>query len=120
MLADIVLVVHGAFVIFVVLGGLLVLRWRWVAWLHIPALIWGVLIEFIGYVCPLTPLEASLRTQAEERTYEGGFVEHYVTALLYPAGLTRTVQVVLAIGLAISNVAIYGYLLRKHKCASEL
>src|ERR687889_2933712 len=88
-LADAVLVLHLAFVLFVVLGGLLVLRWPRLAWLHLPAAIWGVLIEFAGFVCPLTPLEVGLRRLGGEAGYEGGFIEHYLTGALYPAGLNR-------------------------------
>lgn len=107
LLADAVVVLHLAFVVFVVLGGLAVLRWPRLAWLHLPAAAWGVLIEFAGWICPLTPLENSLRRHAGEAGYEGGFVEHYVTLLLYPAGLSRITQWILG-GLALAvNVAIY-------------
>jgi Protein of Unknown function (DUF2784) len=94
-LADLVLVVHLTFVLFVVLGGLLVLRWPRLAWLHVPAAIWGVLIEYTGWICPLTPLENSFRVRGGEAGYSGGFIEHYIQPLLYPAGLTRSTQVVL-------------------------
>ena len=94
-LADLVLVVHLAFVLFVVLGGLLVLRGPRVAWLHVPAAVWGVLIEYTGWICPLTPLENSFRARGGEAGYSGGFIEHYIQPLLYPAGLTRSTQVVL-------------------------
>jgi hypothetical protein len=113
MLADLIVVVHSAFVVFVVLGGLLVLRWPRVAYLHIPAAIWGVLIEFAGWICPLTPLENSLRVRAGGTGYEGGFIENYILPVLYPAALTRGVQLVLG-GLVLAlNLAIYGYLLRR-------
>jgi hypothetical protein len=101
-LADILLLVHGAFVLFVVLGGLCVLRWPAVAWLHLPAALWGAVIEFAGYTCPLTPLEKAWRRAAGRPAYEGGFVEHYVTAALYPSGLTRSIQ--LALGLLVLGV----------------
>jgi len=109
-LADLVLVVHLLFVAFVVLGGLLVLRRPRLAWLHLPAAIWGVLIEFAGWVCPLTPLENSLRTRGGEAGYSGGFIEHYLTAALYPLGLTRGVQFVLGMLVLVLNLAIYGRL----------
>jgi hypothetical protein len=111
--ADLVLVVHLAFVLFVVLGGLLVLRWRRVAWLHVPAAIWGVLIEYTGWTCPLTPLENSFRMQGGEAGYSGGFIEHYVQQLLYPAVLTRSGQVVLGSIALILNLAAYGILISR-------
>ncbi len=112
-LADLVLVVHLAFVIFVVLGGLLVLRRPWIAWLHIPAAIWGVLIEYTGWICPLTPLENSFRMRGGEAGYSGGFIEHYVKPLLYPAGLTHSTQVVLGSIVLILNLAAYGILISR-------
>ena len=106
-LADAVVVLHLGFVLFVVLGGLLVLRWRWVAWLHVPAAVWGALIEFAGWTCPLTPLEKWLRRQGGLGGYEGGFVEHYVLPVLYPSGLTRGVQVALGLFVLVVNAAVY-------------
>ncbi len=111
--ADLVLVVHLAFVLFVVLGGLLVLRRPWIAWLHIPAAIWGLLIEYTGWVCPLTPLENSFRMQGGDAGYSGGFIEHYIHALLYPAGLTRSSQVLLGSIALILNLAAYGILISR-------
>ena len=105
--ADLVLVVHLAFVLFVVLGGLLVLRWPRLAWLHVPAAIWGVLIEYTGWICPLTPLENSLRMRGGEAGYSGGFIEHYIQPLLYPAGLTRSTQVVLGSLALVLNLTAY-------------
>ena len=107
-LADLILVVHFAFVLFVVLGGLLVLRWPLVAWLHIPAAIWGVLIEYTGWICPLTPLENSFRLKGGEAGYSGGFIQHYIQPILYPAGLTRSTQLVLGSLVLILNLAAYG------------
>ena len=106
-LADLVLVVHLAIVVFVVLGGLLVLRWPRAAWLHVPAAIWGVLIEYTGWICPLTPLENSLRMRGGEAGYSGGFIEHYIQPLLYPAGLTRSTQVVLGSLALVLNLTAY-------------
>jgi hypothetical protein len=103
------------FVLFVVLGGLLVLRWPWVAVLHVPAAVWGVLIELTGWVCPLTPLEQSLRLRAGEQGYSGSFIEHYVLPLLYPSALTRTIQVGLGAIVIAVNLCIYGYLLKRHR-----
>jgi hypothetical protein len=87
--ADIVVAAHVVFVAFVVLGGLLVLRWRRLAWYHVPAAIWGVTIELAGWVCPLTPLEHYLRQLGGASPYQGDFIEQYVLPLLYPADLTR-------------------------------
>jgi len=114
-LADLVLVVHLTFVLFVVLGGLLVLRWPRAAWLHIPAAIWGVLIEYTGWICPLTPLENSFRARGGEMGYSGGFIEHYIQPLLYPAGLTRGTQIALGSFVLLLNLGAYGILLTKGK-----
>ena len=114
-LADFVLVLHLAFVLFVVLGGLLVVRWPVLAWLHIPAAIWGVLIEYSGWICPLTPLENSFRTRGGEAGYSGGFIEHYIQPTLYPAGLTRSTQLVLGSLALIVNLAAYGIVLSKSR-----
>jgi len=112
-LADLVLVVHLAFVLFVVLGGLLVLRWPRLAWLHVPAAVWGVLIEYTGWICPLTPLENSLRTHGGEAGYAGGFIQHYLQPALYPPGLTRSQQLVLGSIALILNLAAYGIALSR-------
>lgn len=113
-LADLVLVVHLAFVVFVVLGGLLVLRYPRLAWVHIPAAIWGVLIEFAGWICPLTPMENAFRARGGEAGYGGGFIEHYVLAALYPAGLSREVQFLLGSVVLALNLAIYAVVIRRH------
>lgn len=105
--ADLVLVVHLAFVLFVLLGGLLALRWRRVAWVHVPVALYGAAIEFVGFICPLTPLEVWLRRRGGQAGYEGGFIEHYVTAALYPTGLTREVQFVLGIAVMVLNGIVY-------------
>jgi Protein of Unknown function (DUF2784) len=112
-LADLILALHLAFVLFVVLGGLLVLRWPRTAWLHIPAAIWGVLIEYTGWICPLTPLENSFRARGGEAGYSGGFIEHYIQPLLYPAGLTRSTQVVLGSVVLLLNLAAYAIALSR-------
>jgi uncharacterized protein DUF2784 len=112
-LADLVVVVHFSFVLFVVFGGLLVLRWPRLAYLHIPAAIWGAWIEFAGRICPLTPLENRLRTAAGGAAYQGGFVEHYILPVLYPSALTRNIQLVLGGVVLGLNLGIYGYLLRR-------
>ncbi|WP_427311822.1 DUF2784 domain-containing protein [Cupriavidus sp. H39] len=106
-LADLVVIAHGLFILFVVAGGLLALRWPRVAWLHLPAAAWGVLIEWAGWICPLTPLENALRHAAGEARYSGGFVERYLLPLIYPAGLTPAVQLWLGLAVLGINVAVY-------------
>lgn len=112
-LADLVVGVHALFVVFVVAGGLLALRWAWVAAAHLPAAVWGTLIEFRGWICPLTPLEQSLRASAGQAGYEGGFIEHYLLPVLYPAGLTPGVQLLLGSLVIAVNLVVYGMLLRR-------
>jgi hypothetical protein len=114
-LADLVLGVHFIFVLFVVLGGLLVLRWPRVAYLHIPTAIYGAAIEFGGWICPLTPLEKSLRARAGGAGYEGGFIEHYILPILYPSALTRDIQLALGVLVLAVNLLIYGYALRRRR-----
>ncbi len=118
-LADAVLLAHAAFVAFVVLGGLIVLRWPRLAWVHLPVVAWGAGIEFAGGICPLTPLENHLRTLAHEQGYAGGFVEHYVFGLLYPEGLTREVQIVLGIGVLALNGFVYAWLWYRRRQAHD-
>lgn len=113
MAADLVAFLHFTFVVFVVFGGLLVVRWpRW-AWLHLPAVAWGVSIELMGWLCPLTPLENRLRNEAGLAGYEGGFVEHYLLPVLYPENLTRSVQMVLGLSVLLINSTLYGWMLRR-------
>ena len=112
-LADAVVVVHFAFVLFVLFGGLLALRRRWVRWVHLPAAAWGALIEFAGWTCPLTPLEKWLRREGNLGGYEGGFVEHYILPVLYPQALTRPVQVGLGLGVILLNILIYWRVFRR-------
>lgn len=114
-LADLVVIVHLSFVAFVVAGGLLALKWRKFAYLHIPAVSWAVVVEIMGWVCPLTPVEIWLRENAGEKGYSTGFIEHYILPVLYPAELTRTVQLILGILLLFLNVAIYSWIVcRSH------
>ena len=117
-LADLVLLVHLLFVVFVVVGGLLVLRWPRLAWVHIPVALYGALIEFVGFICPLTPLEIWLRRLGGEAGYEGGFVEHYVTAALYPSGLTREIQIGIGIGVLVLNAVVYAMVVRRRNLAT--
>ena len=117
-LADLVVGVHLLFVLFVVLGGLLALRWQRVAYLHIPAAIWGAAIELAGWICPLTPLEHWLRRQGGSAGYSGGFIEHYILPLLYPSALTREIQLLLGFLVVALNLAIYAYVFRRRKRVS--
>ena len=111
--ADGVLILHFAFVLFVALGGFLVLRWRRVAWVHVPAVLWGALVEFTGWICPLTPLEVWLRHAAGGEGYAGDFLEHYIVAILYPDGLTRDLQILFGAAVLLVNVVIYAAVLRR-------
>jgi hypothetical protein len=114
-LAGLIVFLHFAFVVFVVLGGLLVLRWPRAAWVHIPAAAWGALVEFTGWICPLTPLENRLRRASGETGYQGDFIAHYILPVLYPNGLTRRDQLMLgAVALAI-NIAIYAAVIARRR-----
>ena len=116
LLADFVVIIHVAFVLFVVLGGFLLRRWPQLVYAHVPAAIWGVLIEFAGWVCPLTPLENSLRVRGGQARYEGDFIEHYIIPVLYPHGIQRSTQLVLGmLALAINAVAYALYIRQRRK-----
>jgi len=105
--ADSVVVLHFVFICFVVAGGFIVLKWRWLVLLHLPAVVWGILIEFKGWICPLTPLEIYFRHSAGIAGYSGGFIEHYLIPVIYPAGLTRELQVVFGSLVIIINLILY-------------
>jgi hypothetical protein len=113
LLADIVILIHLGFTVFVLLGGVLVLRWPKTAILHIPAAVWGVWIEFSGGICPLTPLENRLRVRGGLDGYSESFVEHYLLPILYPLGLTRGTQIAIGIFVLAINLLFYGLLLRR-------
>lgn len=113
MLADATVVLHLGFVLFVIGGGILVWRYPRLAWLHVPAALWGAFIEFAGWVCPLTPLENRLREQAGQQAYATSFVEHYLMPVLYPQSLTRDVQWVLGGMVLVVNVILYALILRR-------
>ena len=109
--ANIVLIIHLGFVLYVVGGGLFIFRWKWSILLHLPAVLWGALLEFNGWLCPLTPLEQWLRVAGGQRGYSGGFIEHYLLSLLYPAGLTRDIQILLGTFVVVINALIYAILI---------
>ncbi|QXW43790.1 MULTISPECIES: DUF2784 domain-containing protein [Pseudomonas syringae group] len=111
--ADAVVAFHLLFIVFVLFGGLLVVSRPWLALLHVPAVAWGAAVEFLHLYCPLTPLENSLRSTAGEQGYDGGFVEHYLIPLIYPAGLTPGIQLWLGGIVLLVNVSVYGLLLMR-------
>ena len=116
-LADLVVAVHLAFILFVTLGAVLVLRWQKLVWLHLPAFIWGLLTEFMGWVCPLTPLENYLRQLGAGESYQGDFIAHYVLPVIYPVGLTQQTQWLLGTGLLVINLLIYSYVWHKQRAS---
>ena len=114
--ADAILLLHLAFTLFAVLGGLLVLRRPALLWLHLAAVLWGVAIEWADWICPLTPLENFLRERGGEAGYAGGFIEHYIVLLLYPENLAIELRYLLGLGLVATNLIIYGYVfLARHR-----
>ena len=114
-LADLVVVTHLAFIIFVLFGGLLALRWRWATWVHLPSLTWGAAIEFFGWLCPLTPLENSLRRASGSAGYAEGFIEHYLMPIIYPRELTRGFQLFLGCVLLVLNLGVYYVVWRRSR-----
>lgn len=113
--ADAVVLIHLAFVLFVAAGGILVLRWPRLAWAHLPAVVWGVLVEAAGWICPLTPLENRLRGAMGDHSYPGGFIDRYITPIVYPRGLTRGMQLGLAAAVIGVNLIIYITLVLRRK-----
>ena len=105
--ANLVVLLHFSFILFVVFGGLLIFKWRWLAWLHLPAVLWGAFIELSGGICPLTPLENKLRA-VNGNVYSGDFIDHYIMPVIYPSGLTHQMQIALGIAVIIINGIIYG------------
>lgn len=110
-----VAMLHLLFVIFAVFGGLFLVKWKRLAWLHIPAFLWAVLIEFFGWVCPLTPLENWLLQRGNISPYHSGFVEHYIFPILYPSMLTRNLQIFLGLLVLMFNIIIYGWIIYRHR-----
>ncbi len=115
--ADLVLVTHLAFIVVVVAGGLVVYRYAWFAWIHIPAASWGAFVELTGRICPLTTLENFLRIRAGQEGYVNSFIEQYILPVIYPAGLTRNVQFFLAGLVVVVNVIIYATILLRKRAA---
>ena len=109
-LSNLVLIAHLAFVLFAVLGGFLVLKWKSLAWIHVPTFFWGALIELAGWVCPLTPLENWLREKDGGLVYRTDFIEHYILSLLYPTTLTRNSQIILGLFVLSVNLGLYGWI----------
>ena len=112
-LADLILLIHFSFILFIVFGGFTVLKWRRIIYYHIPAALWGAVIEISGWGCPLTPLEIELRVRAGSGFYTGSFINHYLTPIVYPPGLTQPLQYYLAAGLIIINGAAYYIIWKK-------
>ena len=113
LLAELIVILHLLFIVFAMFGGLLVIKWPRLVWLHIPVVAWGALTEFLGLICPLTPLEIWLRQQAGVDSYQGGFISHYLVPLIYPPGLTPGMQWLLGGGLVIFNILIYTWVYRR-------
>jgi hypothetical protein len=107
LLAGAVAILHFAFILFVIGGAFLLLRWPKLMWIHLPAAIWGVVIELMGWYCPLTNVENWLLRRAGRAGYSGGFVAHYIFALIYPAGLTRSIEIAIGIVVLLVNVSVY-------------
>ena len=117
--ADLALMTHFAFIILVVAGALVAFRYAWFAWIHVPAAFWGVFVELTGRICPLTTVENFFRTRAGQEGYAVSFVEHYIFPVIYPAGLTRDVQLMLA-GLVVAvNVIIYATILLRQRTVRQ-
>lgn len=113
LLADLVLIVHLLFIAFVVAGGFAAIRWPRLAWAHVPCFVWGALIEFAGWICPLTPLEVRLRIASGQAGYSGGFIERYLLPIIYPGALNREIQIWLGLSVLALNAVAYAWLLRR-------
>ena len=111
-LADLVLLIHLAFIVFVIVGGFFASRWRWLPWVHLPAVAWAVVLEFSGWICPLTPLENWLRQASGEAVYAGGFLEHYLVQVVYPEALTPEIQIYIGLGVLLINGIAYSVVWR--------
>jgi hypothetical protein len=105
--ANALALIHFAFIAFVIFGGLLLLKWPKVMWLHVPAAVWGALIEFAGWYCPLTSMENAMLRRAGQSGYSDGFVAHYLFRVIYPAGLTRGLEIAIGVFVLVVNVSVY-------------
>jgi len=113
--ANVVVLTHLGFILFVTLGGLLLLRSRKWAWIHLPAIIWGSIVELKGWICPLTPLENWLREKGGYEIYREAFIEHYIMPIIYPTGYTRGFQILLGISVIVINVVFYAVAFRNSR-----
>lgn len=113
-LADIVVTIHFLFIVFAVVGGLFIFKWWWIMYPHILSAFWAAMVITMGWICPLTPLENQLRRAAGQQGYDGGFIEHYLIPIIYPAGLTREIQIALGIGVVLLNLIIYSMVIRHY------
>ncbi|RKZ65142.1 MAG: DUF2784 domain-containing protein [Gammaproteobacteria bacterium] len=114
--ANLLVMIHLVFIVFVIAGGFIVLIWPWVILLHIPAVIWGGIVELKGWICVLTPWENNLRRLAGQEGYPGGFIEHYIVSLIYPAELTRDAQIVMGVIVIIINLCVYSFIVYRLMC----
>ena len=112
---NITVLLHFAFIVFVIFGGLLVFKWRWLIWLHIPASIWAALIAMVGWICPLTPVENMLRHAAGGQIYTGSFIERYLVPVIYPTGLNREIFIAMGVFVIVINMIVYTILFLKCK-----
>ena len=113
LLADLVMLLHFAFILFAVLGALLVVRWPRLAWIHLPAALWAMGIEFYGGICPLTPLENQLRIMGNNAGYSESFIQHYIGAMIYPGEITPTIGILLGMIVLLINLGLYTWVIRR-------
>jgi hypothetical protein len=118
LLSDGVVLVHFAFIAFVIFGGWLAARWRWVVWLHVPGVLWAIVVEAFNWGCPLTPLENTLRKWGGETGYEGDFVAHYVLPVLYAGVGSRGIQVAAAVIVVVVNMTAYAWMFARRSAAN--
>lgn len=112
--ANLLVIVHLLFICFVLAGGLLLIKWRWLIFFHLPAVFWALLLEFKGLICPLTPLEQMLRNLGNQEGYSGGFIQHYLIPVIYPPALDETLQIVLGTVVLVINAGVYLWLFFRH------
>ena len=117
--ANLLVMIHLAFIVFVIAGAFIVLKWPWVTLLHIPAVIWGAIVELKGWICVLTPWENNLRHLAGQEGYSGGFIEHYIVSLIYPAELTHDAQIVMGLIVITINLCIYSFIAYRLMCEKK-